>query len=151
MDQRVADFVERTGREPSEREYSAMEHEASGDTRADKIGIDATSLLADVNEGARRRLIEGSPLTIEQVLELLAEQRSTWNRLDVLRVISGAVTHNQDTTPRAWRPRSTKPSTLFSMHAPTSTPSAAAGADATAMVARSTSSQATSEFVLAQD
>ena len=109
MDHRVAEFIERTGREPNEREYSAMEREASGDTRADKtglgadqlrsrwtreaatLGIDATSLVGDVSAAARRRPIESSTLGVDEVLETLAARQSTWNRLDVLRVISGAV------------------------------------------------------------
>ena len=110
MDHRVAEFIERTGSEPSHREFSAMEREASGDTRAHKTGLgtdqlrarwtreaatlghDPISLVNAVNAEAQRRPIEASPIAVADVLELLAERSSTWNRLDVLRAISDLAT-----------------------------------------------------------
>lgn len=107
MDQRVAGFIDRSGREPTDREYSAMEREASGDTRSRKtglgvdqlrtrwnreaalVGVDAATLLAAVADEARRHPIDAraSSITVDDVLAALAEQRSTWNRLDVIRTI----------------------------------------------------------------
>lgn len=110
MDHRVAEFIESNGREPSHREFSAMEREASGDTRARKTGLgadqlrarwtreaatlghDPVSLLDAVNAEAQRRPLEASPIAVADVLELLAERSSTWNRLDVLRAISDLAT-----------------------------------------------------------
>ncbi|WP_420451167.1 MobF family relaxase [Ilumatobacter sp.] len=110
MDHRVAEFIEANGREPSHREFSAMEREASGDTRARKTGLGATdlrarwtreattlghdpiSLVDAVSAEAQRRPLEASPIAVADVLELLAERSSTWNRLDVLRAISDLAT-----------------------------------------------------------
>lgn len=110
MDHRVAEFIERNGREPSHREFSAMEREASGDTRARKTGLgaiqlrarwtreaatlghDSVSLVDAVNAEAQRRPLVASPIAVADVLELLAERGSTWSRLDVLRAISGLAT-----------------------------------------------------------
>ena len=105
MDHRVAEFIERQGREPTDREYSAMEREASGDTRARKTGLgvnelrtrwdreaaavghDAITIVDTVNAEARRNPTEASTVAVADVLELLAERRSTWNRLDVMRAV----------------------------------------------------------------
>ena len=110
MDHRVAEFIDSNGREPSHREFSAMEREASGDTRARKTGLgaaelrarwtreaatlghDPVSLVDAVNAEAQRRPLEASPIAVADVLELLAERGSTWNRLDVLRAISDLAT-----------------------------------------------------------
>ena len=105
MDHRVAEFVERQGREPTDREYSAMEREASGDTRARKTGLgvnelrtrwereaaavghDPITIVDTVNAEARRNPTEASTVAVADVLEWLAERRSTWNRLDVMRAV----------------------------------------------------------------
>lgn len=110
MDHRVAEFIERTGHEPSHREFSAMEREASGDTRARKtglgadqlrarwtreaatLGLDPVSLVDAVNAEAQRQPLAASPIAVADILELLAERSSTWNRLDVLRAISDLAT-----------------------------------------------------------
>ena len=45
-----------------------------------------------MNAEAQRRPLEASPVAVADVLELLAERSSTWNRLDVLRAISDLAT-----------------------------------------------------------
>jgi len=120
MDHRVAEFIESNGREPSHREFSAMEREASGDTRARKTGLGATELRARwtreaatlghdsvalvdaVNTEAQRRPLKALPIAVADVLELLAERGSTWNRLDVLRAISDLATPQPGHDANTW-------------------------------------------------
>lgn len=120
MDHRVAEFIDSNGREPSHRQFSAMEREASGDTRARKTGLgvdrlrerwtreaatlghDPISLVEAVNAEAQRRPIEASPIAVADVLELLAKRSSTWNRLDVLRAISDLATPQPSHDATTW-------------------------------------------------
>ena len=44
MDERIGDFIDRTGREPTDGEYAAMEREAAADTRDHKTGLGVTDL-----------------------------------------------------------------------------------------------------------
>ncbi|MFT4773386.1 MAG: conjugative relaxase-like TrwC/TraI family protein [Ilumatobacter sp.] len=110
MDDKLADFHIREGRDPSAFEYAAMEREAAVDTRSKKtgatvsdlrtrwgseaarLGIDSTTLTASIAEAARQRPIEASPLAVSDVIEELATRKSTWNRMDVLRTICDTVT-----------------------------------------------------------
>ena len=107
MDDRIADFIDRTGREPTDGEYAAMEREAAADTRdhktglgvtdlrsrwhheAKSVGYDAIDLVDSVNAVAREHVAEARTVTVAEVLEELAERRSTWNRMDVLRTLAG--------------------------------------------------------------
>ena len=107
MDERIADFMERTGQEPTDGEYAAMEREAAADTRdhktglsvadlrsrwdreAESVGYDAIDLVDSVRTAAREHVAAASPVTVAEVLEELAERRSTWNRMDVLRTLAG--------------------------------------------------------------
>ena len=110
MNDKLADFHDREGRDPSAFEYAAMEREAAVDTRSKKtgatvsdlrtrweseaarLGIDATALIDSIAEAARQRPIEASPLGAHDAIENLATRKSTWNRLDVLRTIRDTVT-----------------------------------------------------------
>ena len=110
MNDKLADFHDREGRDPTTFEYSAMEREAAVDTRSKKtgagvselrtrwadeatrVGADATALIDSVVDAARQRPIEPSPLAVSDVIEQLAEKKSTWNRMDVLRTICDTVT-----------------------------------------------------------
>ena len=173
MDHRVAEFIERTGREPSDREYSAMEREASGDTRADKtglgadqlrtrwtreaatLGIDATSLVADVSAAAHRQPIGPSTLSVDEVLETLAARQSTWNRLDVLRVISGAVSPQPGHDATTWtaaleRAVDTVLDACIDLD-PAGDTGPRRRSDGRSVHVEPVAAQATSEFVLAQE
>ena len=110
MSDKLADFHDREGRDPSTFEYAAMEREAAVDTRSKKtgagvsdlrtrwtdeaarLGIDAITLIDSIGDAARRRPVEASPLAVTDVIEKLAERKSTWNRMDVLRTICDTVT-----------------------------------------------------------
>lgn len=107
MDDRIADFIDRAGREPTDGEYAAMEREAAADTRhhksglgvddlrprwnreAGSVGYDAHALVDSVQAAASEAAAEVPLVTVAEVLGDLAERRSTWNRMDVLRTIAG--------------------------------------------------------------
>jgi hypothetical protein len=107
MDGRIADFIGRTGREPTDGEYAAMEREAAADTRDHKtglgvtdlrsrwnreaggVGYDAAGLVDSVRAAAREAAAAAPPVSVADVLEDLAERRSTWNWMDVVRTIAG--------------------------------------------------------------
>ena len=109
MNDKLADFHTREGRDPTDFEYAAMEREAAVDTRCKKsgatvpdlrtrweseaarLGIDASTLTGSIAEAARQHPIEASPLAANDVIEELATRKSTWNRMDVLRTICDTV------------------------------------------------------------
>jgi conjugative relaxase-like TrwC/TraI family protein len=110
MNDKLADFHTREGRDPSAFEYAAMEREAAVDTRSKKtgatvsdlrtrwhdeaarLGIDVTALTDSITEAAHQHPIERSPVAVSDVVEQLATRKSTWNRMDVLRTICDTVT-----------------------------------------------------------
>ena len=110
MGDKLADFFDREGRDPSGFEYAAMEREAAVDTRSKKtglgvpdlrarwqreatsLGIDSATLTAAIADAARQHPLEVSPLDVSEVVGLLASRQSTWNRMDVLRTICDTVT-----------------------------------------------------------
>jgi len=110
MNDKLADFHKREGRDPSAFEYAAMEREAAVDTRSKKtgaivpelrtrweseaarLGIDADTLTDSIAEAARRHPTEAPPVAVADVIEQLADKKSTWNRMDVLRTICDTVT-----------------------------------------------------------
>ena len=110
MGDKLADFFDREGRDPSGFEYAAMEREAAVDTRSKKtglgvpdlrtrwqreaagLGIDAATLTSAITDAARQHPLEVSPLDVSEVVESLASRQSTWNRMDVLRTICDTVT-----------------------------------------------------------
>ena len=173
MDHRVAEFIERNGREPSHREFSAMEREASGDTRARKTGLGATelrarwtreaatlghdpvSLVDAVNAEAQRRPLEASPVAVADVLELLAKRSSTWNRLDVLRAISDLATPQPGHDATTWAAAldqavDTVLDACIDLD-PAAPTSPRRPSDGRALHIEPTARQATSEHVLAQE
>ncbi len=109
MGDKLAEFVQREGRDPSGFEYAAMEREAAVDTRSRKsglgvsdlrtrwereaasLGIDATTLTASITEAAVAHPFEASLLDVSDVIGVLASRQSTWNRMDVLRTICDTV------------------------------------------------------------
>ncbi len=110
MQDKLADFRSREGRDPTHFEHAAMEREAAVDTRSKKtgaampdlrtrwtdeaarLGIDTATLTGLITEAARHRPIVASPASVSDVIEELATRKSTWNRMDVLRTICGTVT-----------------------------------------------------------
>jgi conjugative relaxase-like TrwC/TraI family protein len=110
MGDKLADFAQREGRDPTDFEYAAMEREAAVDTRSRKsglgvsdlrsrwereaanLGIDATTLTASIAEAAMAHPLEASPLDVSDVIGALASRQSTWNRMDVLRTLCDTVT-----------------------------------------------------------
>ena len=109
MGDKLADFFDREGRDPSGFEYAAMEREAAVDTRSKKtglgvpdlrtrwqreaasVGVDAATLTTAISDAVRQHPLEVSPLDVTEVLESLASRQSTWNRMDVLRTICDTV------------------------------------------------------------
>ncbi len=104
MDERVGAFIDEIGREPTRFERAAIEREVSRDTRAPKtgrspadlrarwiaeaaeVGIDVRSLPASIAAAARRAPTL-QPVSVDAILTELAEHRSVWHRLDVLRTL----------------------------------------------------------------
>jgi conjugative relaxase-like TrwC/TraI family protein len=105
MDERIGAFIDEIGREPTRFERAAIEREVSRDTRAPKtgrspaelrsrwiaeaagLGIDVSSFTASIAAAARNAPTR-HPVSVESVLAELAEHRSVWHRLDVLRTLS---------------------------------------------------------------
>jgi conjugative relaxase-like TrwC/TraI family protein len=120
MNDKLADFHDREGRDPSAFEYAAMEREVAVDTRSKKtgtavsdlrtrweseavgLGIDAATLIDSIAEAARQRPVEASPWAAHDVIEELATRKSTWNRMDVLRTICDTVTPQPGHTGTTW-------------------------------------------------
>lgn len=108
MDQRVGAFIDEIGREPTRFERAAIEREVSRDTRAPKtgrspaelrarwlaeaaaLGIDVRSLTASIAAAARNAPTH-EPVRVDAILAELAEHRSVWHRLDVLRTLCDLV------------------------------------------------------------
>lgn len=104
MDQRVGAFIDEIGREPTRFERAAIEREVSRDTRAPKtgrspaelrsrwiagaaaLGIDVRSLTESIATAARTAPAH-EPVRVDAILAELAEHRSVWHRLDVLRTL----------------------------------------------------------------
>ena len=120
MDGRIADFIDRTGREPTDGEYAAMEREVAADTRdhktglgvtdlrsrwhreASSVGYDAPALVDSVRAAAGEAAATVPPVTVAEVLEDLAERRSTWNRMDVMRSIASTARPQPGHTAATW-------------------------------------------------
>jgi hypothetical protein len=120
MNDKLADFHNREGRDPTHFEYAAMEREAAVDTRSKKtgttvsdlrtrwhgeaarLGIDANTLTDSIADAARQHPIEASPVAVSDVVEQLAEKKSTWNRMDVLRTICDITTPQPGHDGKTW-------------------------------------------------
>ena len=101
---KVADFRHRQGREPSRWERAAMSREAAADTRSRKSGHGAADLAtrwrteaavagwtvdrldADIDQAARNP-VPTAVLTVNDVVEAVSAQHSSWGRPDVIQAI----------------------------------------------------------------
>ena len=101
---KVDEFRHREGREPSRWERAAMTREASADTRSRKSGHGAADLttrwqteaadagwtvdrLDDDIEDAARNPAPAEVMTVNDVVEAVSAQRSSWGRPDVIQAI----------------------------------------------------------------
>jgi conjugative relaxase-like TrwC/TraI family protein len=114
-----AEFRDREQREPSRFERAAMQREAAADTRrsktgttvpdlrsrwlteADDIGITPASLVAGI-EAAARQQEPGQRTRVSDIERLLAERKSTWHRLDVLRTLTDELRPRPGMDGRRW-------------------------------------------------
>jgi conjugative relaxase-like TrwC/TraI family protein len=105
LDDKLDDFRQRHGREPSRWERAALTREASADTRSGKsghgvpdltarwrieaahVGWTADLLGASIADAATAPTIPADPLTVSEVIEALSQHYSSWTRADVLRAI----------------------------------------------------------------
>lgn len=119
MDQRVEAFIAVHDREPTRYERAAIEREVSLDTRDAKSGRSAHELrtqwlaeaaelgiephsLADSIVSAARNAPVHEPLRVGAVLTELAEHRSVWHRLDVLRALCDLAPPQRGRDGAAW-------------------------------------------------
>ncbi|MDW3214102.1 MAG: MobF family relaxase [Ilumatobacteraceae bacterium] len=173
MDARVADFIGRTGREPTDGEYAAMEREAAADTRdhktglgvtdlrsrwdreAESVGCDAIDLVDSVRTAAREHVAETTGMSVAEVLEELAERRSTWNRMDVLRTLAGTARphpgHDATTWARALEAGADTVLDACIDLDPNIADARRRGSDGRSLLIEPVANQATSEHVLAQE
>ena len=101
---KVDEFRHRQGRDPSRWEHAALSREAAADTRGKKSGHGAADLatrwqteaaeagwivdqLDDAIEAAARNPIPASVMTVNEVVEAVSAQRSSWGRPDVIQAI----------------------------------------------------------------
>ncbi len=105
MRDKLTDFYAREGRDPTRFERAALEREAAADTRSHKtgaavtdlrtrwldeaaeVGVTPSQLIAEIQAAARSHPDSDQQLSVSEVLSELAERRSTWHRMDVLRTI----------------------------------------------------------------
>ncbi len=173
MDERIADFIDRTGREPTDGEYAAIERQTAADTRDHKtglgvtdlrsrwhreaggIGYDAIDLVDAVRTAAREHVADAQPVTVAEVLEELAECRSTWNRMDVLRTLAGSARPQPGHDATSWA-RALEAGADVVLDECIDLDPATAGArrresDGRSLLIEPIANQATSEHVLAQE
>ena len=101
---KVDEFRHRQGRDPSRWERAALTREASADTRGKKSGHGAADLatrwqteaaevgwtvdqLDDDIEDAARNRVPADVMTVNEVVEAVSAQRSSWGRPDVIQAI----------------------------------------------------------------
>ena len=101
---KLDDFRQREGREPSRWERAALTREASADTRSRKSGHGAADLttrwqteaaaagwtadLLDASiDDAATHAVPSDPLIVPDVIEAVSQQHSSWTRADVLQTI----------------------------------------------------------------
>ena len=104
MAAKLDEFRQREGREPSRFERAALEREASADTRGRKSGHGAADLATrwrteaaevgwtvdqvdDAIERAARERVPADVLTVDDVVQAVSAQRSSWGRPDVIQAI----------------------------------------------------------------
>jgi conjugative relaxase-like TrwC/TraI family protein len=116
---RVDEFFQREGRNPSRFEHAALERQAAEDTRrrktghpvddlrsrwlreAAELGITPDTLRRSVGDAAKERVVAVAVPTAA-VIEELSSKRSTWHRLDVLRVMTDRQRPIDGFSGRAW-------------------------------------------------
>jgi len=101
---KLDDFRQREGRDPSRWERAALTREASADTRSRKSGNGAADLttrwqteaadagwtadLLDASiDAATTHTVPSGPLIVPDVIEAVSQQHSSWTRADVLQTI----------------------------------------------------------------
>ncbi|MBA3288251.1 MAG: relaxase domain-containing protein [Acidimicrobiia bacterium] len=101
---KLDDFRHRHGREPSRWERAAMSREAAADTRSRKSGHGAADLATrwqreaaevgwtvarfdDSIQDAARNQTQATVMTVNEVVETVSAQRSSWGRADVIQAI----------------------------------------------------------------
>ena len=137
---KLDDFRQREGREPSRWERAALTREASADTRSRKSGNGAADLTtrwqteaadagwtvdlldASIDEAAAAPPHRSDPLIVADVVDAVSQQRSSWTRADVLQAICDRATPRVAAIgTRAGRPRWSGPPTTSSPSSSTST------------------------------
>lgn len=120
LDDRLDEFRLAEGREPSRYERSAIGREVAADTRGDKTGLTADELrvaweaeaaaigfdVHDLLDGmGRAAVVRRSTVVLptpEAVIAGLAEHRSTWQHLDVIRYLADNVQPPANCDGRTW-------------------------------------------------
>ncbi len=120
MGDKLTEFHTREGRDPTRFEFAAMEREAAVDTRNRKtglgvgdlrprwhrealsLGVDPATVVDTAVEYARHHPTDVSPVAAGEVVEALAARQSAWNRLDVLRQLSGTVSPHPGHNATTW-------------------------------------------------
>jgi conjugative relaxase-like TrwC/TraI family protein len=104
LGEKIAEFRDREGRDPTRWERAALTREAASDTRATKTGAAATHLapgwrqeaaalgwtadrVVTAMHAAARATPVRQPVTLADVVEQLSARGSTWTRADVLRAV----------------------------------------------------------------
>ncbi len=170
---RLAEFRSREGRDPSRYERSAIEREVATDTRDDKTGLtpaelriaweaEATAIgyfppdvASALSRAASRRLPSGALPTPETVIAGLAEERSTWQHLDVVRWLADHTQAPPDCDGLTWARHLDAFAVEVMAASRTLDPPAGASpirrSDGRSIWADPTETHATSDFVLAQE
>ena len=117
---KVEDFRAREGRGPTRWERAVLTREAAADTRAMKTGAALPELadrwqgeaaelgwtpgrlVAAMREAAQRPAPTREPVTVEQVLEQLSTNGSTWTRAEILQAVCDLVPPESQVSGRRW-------------------------------------------------
>jgi len=117
---KVEDFHAREGRDPTRWERAALTREAAADTRATKtgaalpelfgrwqdeaaeLGWTPARLVTAMREAALRAAPATEAVTVEQVLEQLSTNGSTWTRAEILQAVCDLVPPESQVSGRRW-------------------------------------------------
>ncbi len=172
--ERLDEFRAVEGREPSRQERSAIERRVAGDTRDAKTGLTADELriaweaeaaaigygLADALAGMRRAAGRDGSMAAalpspDVVIDELAEERSTWQHLDVVRWLADHTTAPADCDGTTWARRLDALATEVIVQSRSLDPPAGASrvraSDGRSIWADPVETHATSDHVLAQE
>jgi len=104
MTNKVAEFIDREGRDPNRFERAALGREAALDTRTHKTGHDAEhlrerwldeaaavgvtpeTLVQSIVDAGRDRQ-PGVRVAVDEVIDVVSERQSAWHRMDLLRTL----------------------------------------------------------------